>query len=193
MSSTSNKRKAPSSSSKKVRLFTRKEYIKPPFGSRVIGRASVIWTELKDLDLSKRPVNKWTIKQKEEFIKSMNKYTCVTTVDDPGTERGDLYEVMAKVNRYISEEDDEEMQHWLDPDYIFIDWSGSAVSLPYPNLATLVPPLSNTIQLLNTTHSQCYMVPSEKDGEFLLGVITTRWPGTVGVHSHSNIPLTMRP
>ncbi len=185
------KRKAANSSSKSI--FKKNKYTKPPFADRVIGHASIIWNDLKDLELSKRPVSKWTIKQKEEFIKSMNKYTCITTLGDPGAEKGDLYEVVENFNRYINEQDDEEMRVWLDPDYIFIDWSGSAVPPPYLNLAAVVPPLSATIPVLNTTHSQCYMVPNAKDAEYLLGAVTTRWPGTIGVHSQSNAPLTMRP
>ena len=175
----------------KAQLFTKDKYTKPPISHRVIGRASVVWSALKDLDLSK-PVYKWTIKQKQEYIKVMNNYSCITTIDDPGTERGNLYEIVQRVNSHVCDEDDEEMRTWLDPDYITVDWTGSGVPQPHPNLATIIPPLSPTIPLVNTAHTQCYLVPNEQDAEYLLGAINTRWPGIVGFHCQSVNPLLFR-
>ena len=86
-------------------------YVKPSITERVIGQASLVWADLKELGLSAKPVSKWTLKQKESFIKAINKYSCITGKGDvPGAEVGDLYAVMEKVTQYFLDGNDVEMQ-----------------------------------------------------------------------------------
>lgn len=177
------------------RLFQKKSsiYVKPPSTERVIGLASSVWADIKDLDLSSKPVSRWTLKQKESFIRAMNKYSCVTSKGDfPNADVGDLYSIMEKANRYLLGNNDDEMRTWLDPDYVVVDWVNTNEIVPSPNLAVLVPPLSAVIAVTATAQSNCYLVPNREDGEFLLGILTQRFPGCMGFVVSSPIPLLFR-
>lgn len=113
---------------------------------------------------------------------SMNKYNCITNKNDtPDADVGSLYSIVEKVNIYLLDDQDEEMRRWLDPEYIVIDWTNSALAFPYPNLTNLAPPLSATIPLGMTAQTDCYVVPNREDGHFLLGILIQRFPGCMGV------------
>lgn len=103
------KRKA--SSEVKRKLFKKEHYVKPPFTETVIGLASQVWQDVEHLNLS-IPVRKWSVKQKEGFIKVMNGLVCVTDKDDVG-DRGDLYGIIARADEYLLEGNDDEMLQWL--------------------------------------------------------------------------------
>ena len=177
--------------STRQRLFAKQHYVKPTILERVIGRASIVWESISDLKLSNKPVSKWSIKQKEEYIKALNKYSCITSIDDPGTECGDLYDILERVNRYLFDGNDDEMITWLDPDYINISWL-NVNQLALPDLNTVVPSISLNVPIANTIQPNCYLVQSRIDGEFLIGRITQRWPGVIGFVVSSSNPLVFR-
>ena len=174
------------------RLFAKEHYIKPAIMERVIRRASIVWKDLAGLELSGKPVTKWTIKQKEGYVKALNKYSCITSKDDPGTDRGDLYDIVERVNRYLLDGNDDEMLNWLDPDYIVVDWTNAQQQLSFSDVSTVVPPLSPNVAVNNTIQPNCYLVQGRADGEYLLGIINHRWPGTMGFVTSSPSPLIFR-
>ena len=68
-----------------IAFLQRSQIPKPTSSERVIGRASLVWADIKDLGLAEKPVSKWTVKQRESFIRAINKYSCITGKgDEPG-------------------------------------------------------------------------------------------------------------
>ena len=155
----------------------------------MIGQASLVWDDIKDLGLSAKLLSKWTLKQKESFIRQINKYSYITGKDDvPGADVGYLYSVMERVNRYSLNGNDEEMRRWLDPNYIIVDWTNTNQGLPYPNLAALAPPLPTATPIVATAQANCYIVPHREDGQFILGLLIMRFPGLTGFVLSSPTP-----
>jgi hypothetical protein len=177
------KRKRESTNSK---YFKKERYVKPTILERIIGKASIVWNELTILKLSEKGVAKWTIKQKEEYIKVMNKYLCISTKDDVA-DCGNLYGIVEEVNRYLLDGKDDAMLNCLDPDYIVVDFLP-----PGLNLEAIDPPVSVTVPIRATEQSNTYFVNNRGDGDYLLGKINARWPGSMGFVVSSPSPLTFR-
>jgi hypothetical protein len=85
----------------------------------------------------------------------------------------------------------DKMMTWLDPDYIVVEWL-NIQQPPLPDLSAVDPPISLNAAINNTIQHSCYSVQSRTDGEFLLGRLIERWPGTIGFVTSSPTSLVFR-
>jgi len=190
--SSSRKRKAGTTTAPRLFVYKSNSYTKPTIYERTLGIASEVWRQLKDIGVDAKPIKKWTVKQRETFVIVLNKYISISHVGD-NDDSGSISDLLADVNSYLLEGNDEEMREWLDPNYIVVEWSNALLLPgPLPDLTAIVPPLSPTIALIATGQPQCYIVPSLTAGNFLLGILVQRWPGARGFCFSSATPVELR-
>ena len=121
----------------------------------------------------------------------MNKYSSINYFSDTGN-RGSLSELHANVVTYLNAGEDEEIKEWLEPIYLFLEWTSIGnQQAPFPALDALPIPVGMVVNPV-PGHNQAYTVPSVVDGEFLLGRITIQFPNARGTVVSSPLPLIFR-
>jgi hypothetical protein len=96
------------------RLFVKKRntYVKPKAGELLLVSAVEAWRQIEPIGVADKPIKKWTIRQKEEFIMTMNQFGTITY---DGGECGKLSELIQRTTSYLYDGGDPEMLEWLDP------------------------------------------------------------------------------
>lgn len=97
------------------RLFVKKSnntYVKPTAGERILASAAEAWEQIEPLGVADKLISKWSIKQKEDFIRIMNQFR---TIRYDGGECGKLSELIQTTTSYLYDGGDPEMMEWLDP------------------------------------------------------------------------------
>lgn len=172
----------------KMRLFKNNDYDKPSISERIIGTANDAWNQVKSLE--GKHISEWNKNEVELFIRAMNNFVSISHAGTNGNDAGTLSDMLQQVTSYLQEGRDEEMQFYLDPIYIVVDWTATLLPVT-PNLVTVLPALG-TVVILPSGQKNCYIVPSLTDGNFLLGQVVQRWPGVCGFCIGSPLPLELR-
>lgn len=179
------------SKSQSRRLFVKKSntYVKPTAGERLLVSAADAWKQVEPIGVADKPISKWTIKQTEEFIKTINQFGTITY---DGGECGKLSELIQRTTSYLYDGMDQEMLDWLDPCYMVVDWTNTNIAPLNPMLTQVNPPVSAIVPIHPSGQFNTYMVDSITDGNFLLGLLVGRWPGIRGFTFNAPMPLELR-
>ena len=87
--------------------------------------------------------------------------------------------------------EEKKLDECLESFYIIVDWTHSD-QLIYPDLTDITPVLSTKVSLKPSGQSNCYIVNSLTDGNYLLGIIIQRWYGTRGFCFSTPSPVELR-
>jgi hypothetical protein len=168
------------------RLFKKTIYVKPV--ERTAVKGSQLWTTISVLAKGKlvnKHISKWTIGEKEAFIKEMNKYLVIQMFDDDGP-KGEIERILADVSSFLVRGNDEEMRVSLDPSYLFLDWTQGGdprpPNEPFPTLPDFIYPSTFNAADIQAIPglNHVYFVTSIRVGEYILGWLQGQFPGLRG-------------
>jgi hypothetical protein len=183
-----------------ARSSKKKSYLKPTPSERVSIKGSALWANLSALHAGKlmtKHISKWTAKEKDSFMREMNKYLAIIMFDDPG-EKGNLEDVLSQVSSYLTSGNDEALRLALDPVYLVLDWTQGGIpngnQLPFPTLENFIfPPKFNMNDIQPIPELRhCYIVSSIRVGEYIMGRVQAQFPGLRGTVLETSIALIIR-
>lgn len=195
-------------------LFVRGNYQKPTIHQRTSKTAYEVTQELRrhKNDLFQKRVGTWNKGDKEAFVRVMNTCSCVlftsnsasasivpsstnghSGIEQPELENGGpLLGLMKSFENWCSGGSAAalEMKKWLDHYYVFVDFSTTNPSLSNPGFNNIPQHAAIAFVQVGISNS-VFLVQSLDEGYFVLGQLTSRYPGLVGTVIRTDQPITM--
>ena len=172
---------------RKSKYFLDGAYHKPAIMELVNRNASDVWSALLQISKGqfvKKTFLKWTTYEAEQFIVIMNTCLSIQMCGDTG-DCGELPSYLSRFNNWIDSGVDPEMRRWLDPDYIFLDWTHypPVAAGGIPNIPTLAmfPLHPNVITAPVLNFSAAFRVNDNNSAHFFMGLMKLSFPGLQGV------------
>jgi hypothetical protein len=128
-----------------------------------------------------------TVKETEQFIKIMNPILSINCREDDASKQGNIHKFLSDFNYWIEDGNNPDLRQWLDPDYLFIDWSLYQGVVP---LFIEFPAHPNIVIQEIPEFRHGFRVASRDSAHVLLGMMVNAYPRLRGVSVSSGVALS---